>query len=81
MMASVIMSAKTRQSIIQSKNQSSPQLHTMYATEKNHVRSLRKVVLGRFELTLVTGVVRGGGLGLGCCGFGRHFDELMYLIE
>jgi hypothetical protein len=80
-MASVIMSAETRQSTVQSKNQSSPQLHTIYATEENHARSHRKVVLRRFELTLVAGVVRGGGLGLGCCGFGRHFDELMYCIE
>jgi hypothetical protein len=80
-MASVIMSAETRQSRLQSKIQSSSQLYTMYATEKSHARSHRQAVLRRLELTLVAGVVRGGGLGLGCCGFGRHGDELMYCIE
>jgi hypothetical protein len=77
MMASLIMSARTRQYTLQSKIQSSPQLHTMYATKENHARSHGEAVLTRLELTLVAGVVGGSGLGLGCCGFGRHFDELM----
>jgi hypothetical protein len=72
-MASVIMSARARQFMVQTKNKSYPQLHTSYATKENHVRSHCDVVWERLELTLIAGVIRGSGLGLGCCGFGRHF--------
>jgi hypothetical protein len=81
MIASVIMSARTRQFGIQFKNRSSPQLHTMYATKEIYARSHRDVVVERLELTLVAGVVRGSGLGLGCGCFGRHIDELISCIE
>jgi hypothetical protein len=32
------------------------------------------------KLTLVAGMVGGGGLGLGCSGFGRHLEELIECI-
>jgi hypothetical protein len=38
-------------------------------------------VVWRVELTLVAGMVGGSGLGLGCYGFGRHFEELVNSIE
>jgi len=77
MIASVIMSAKTRQSMLQIKIEGYLQLNTIYATKETYARSHHDVLWKRFELTLVAGVVRGGGLCLGCGCFGRHFNELM----
>ena len=79
-MASVIMSAKTRQYTFQIENRSFPQLHTMNATTKNNARPHRDVVEG-LELTLVRGMSGGGGLCLGCGSFGRHDEELMEVLE
>jgi len=78
-MASVIISAMTRQFMLEWKIERSYQLRKSCAIKAIHARSQCDVVVGRVELTLVAGVVRGGGLGLGCCGFGRHFEELVDL--
>ena len=72
--ASVIISAMTRQFMLEWKIESSYQLQKSCATKAIHTRSQCDVVVGRVELTLVAGMIGGSGLGLGCCGFGRHFD-------
>jgi hypothetical protein len=60
MMASLIMSARTRQSMLQSKIQSSPQLHTMYATKENYARSHGEAVSE--EAALALGAAALGGI-------------------
>jgi hypothetical protein len=78
-MASVIISAMTRQFMLEWKTESSYQLRKSCAIKAIHARLQCDVVVWRVELTLVAGMIGGSGLGLGCCGFGRHFEELVDL--
>jgi len=76
-MASVIISVMTRQFMLEWKTESLYQLRKSCAIKAIHARSQCDVVVWRVELTLVTGMIGGSGLGLGCCCFGRHFEELV----
>lgn len=80
--ASVIMSAKTRQHIVQSRIKPHRQLQLISATRDIATRLKRDVVVGNWKLTLKAAMAgSGGGLGLGCSRLWRHRGVVGRCIE